>query len=92
MIGPAASVVLASSAQVKTGPGAVYGVVVTGGSDAASLILYDNTSGADPKIIGTIKAAATVSVAVSFPNGIVFGAGCYATITGTAPSITVVYA
>lgn len=91
MIGPVQSVVLSSSAAVKGGPGVVYGLILTAGADAASVVLYDNTSGATPKLIGTVKAAINTSVEVSFPNGVAFGTGCYATITGTTPDVTVLY-
>ena len=91
MLGPLASLVTASSALVKTGPGAVHGAILTAGSDAATLILYDNTSGTGTKVIGTIKAAINTTVGFSIPNGAAFSKGLYATIIGTSPEVTVVY-
>ncbi len=91
MVGPLISTVIAASALVKTGPGEVYGVILTGGSDAASVILYDNTAGSGTKAIGAIKAASGASVSFSLPNGVAFSKGLYATITGTTPEVTVVY-
>lgn len=89
MGGPYQSTVLAASALVKTGPGVVYAVTLTGGSDAASVILYDNTTGSGTQVWATVKAAAGATVHVDLPGGVVFGTGCYATITGTTPSIAV---
>lgn len=90
-MGPFSSLVTATSALVKTGPGAVHAVTLSGGSDAATLILADATSGTTPALWATIKAAANTTVTVFFPGGLGFGTGCYATITGTTPSVGVMY-
>lgn len=79
---------LAASALVKSGPGALTSLTLTGGSDAATVILSDATSGATPAII-KLSAAANVSVTANFSYPLAFSSGCYATITGTAPSVTI---
>ena len=91
MHGPFSSVVAAAGALGETGPGALYAVTLSGGSDAATLILSDAVSGATPALWATIKAAAATTVTVEFPGGLGFGTGCYATITGTTPSVGVLY-
>lgn len=91
MIGPMQSTVVQASGLIKTGPGVIYGLILSGGADAATVILYDNTAGSGTKAIGLVKAAINSTVHVSFPGGIAFGAGCYATITGTTPDVTVIF-
>jgi hypothetical protein len=83
--------VTAESALVKTGPGVLYQAVLSGGSDAATLILYDNAAGSGSQICATIKAAAGTTVTVDFGDGVVFGVGLYAALTGTTPSASVVW-
>lgn len=92
MPGPYSAVVLAASGLVKTGPGVIAAITLTGGSDAATLTLYDNVSAAAPAVWATIKAAAGATVHVDLPGCLGFGAGCYAEISGTSPSVGVLYA
>lgn len=77
-----------SSALVKTGPGLLHSVVLAGGSDAATLIVYDNTAGS-----GTIicKLAAQTGETASAVLDVAFSKGIYATLTGTTPSASVAY-
>ena len=86
--GPVGYSTIAATAAVFSKPGVIYGAALTGGSDAATVILYDNTAGSGSVIL-KLAAAAGVSVSVSIPNGVAVGLGCYATIAGTAPSVTV---
>lgn len=79
---------LAASALVKTGPGVVHSVVLTGGSDAATLVLGDEVATGGDAIV-TLGAAAGASVSAVLD--VAFGVGLYATITGTAPAVTVSY-
>jgi hypothetical protein len=79
---------LAASALIKTGPGVLHSVVLTGGSDAATLILGDEVATAGDSIIGLAAAA---GVSASAVLDVAFGVGLYATITGTAPKVTVSY-
>ena len=78
---------LAASANV--GPvdgGMVKTVTLTGGSDAATLILKYGGSGGT-QFWATIKAAINTTVSIDFGNGVVYTGQLYALITGTAPSI-----
>jgi hypothetical protein len=79
---------LAASGLIKTGPGVVHSVVLTGGSDAATLVLGDEVAtGGD----GIVSMAAGAGVSVSAVLDVAFGVGLYATITGTGPRVTVAY-
>ncbi len=72
-----------ASALIKTGPGILHGVVLAAGSDAATLILYDNTAGS-----GTIicNLAAITGTSASVVLDVAFGTGLYMALTGTSPS------
>jgi len=89
-MGPVGYTNLAASAAVKSGPGILYGLVLTGGSDAATLIVYDNTAGSGTVII-KLSAATNITVSVDLPMGVAFGVGAYAALTGTAPSASAFY-
>ena len=78
------------SAAIVSGPGRVYGAVLAAGSDAATLILYDNTAGSGTVIL-KLAAVANTSEAISIPGGVTFSTGCYAAVTGTSPSVTIFY-
>lgn len=85
-----ASTNFVASGQVKASAGIFVGCNLTGGSDAATLIVYDNTAGSGT-ILCKLAAAAGVSVTF-FPCAPVrANTGMYATLTGTAPSATVVW-
>jgi hypothetical protein len=90
MLGPAPTIELTASGAVKATPGHVLSVVLTGGSDAASVILYDAASATGTKLV-TLKVAAGASVVYCPPRSIPFGTACYAGITGTSPAIYVQY-
>lgn len=79
---------LTASALIKTGPGVVHTAVLTGGSDAATLVLGDEVATGGDSIVA-LSAAAGVSVSAVLD--VAFGVGLYATITGTAPKVTVSY-
>jgi len=79
---------LTASALIKTGPGVVHTVVLTGGSDAATLVLGDEVATGGDSIVA-LAAAAGVTVCVQLD--VAFGVGLYATITGTGPKVTVAY-
>lgn len=83
--------VLSASGQIKSQGGVLYAVTLTGGSDAATLVLYDEITGSGDQLWPTIKAGAAETVHLTFPGGLKFGVGCYATITGTAPEVGAVY-
>lgn len=77
------------SAAVKTGPGGVHTVTLTSGSDAATLILYDNTAGSGTIIVKLACTAANTTASVTLNAS--FSTGCFAALTGTTPSATVTY-
>ena len=79
---------LAASALIKTGPGVIHTVTLTGGSDAATVILGDEVATAGDSIIALAAAA---GVSASAVLDVAFGVGLYAAITGTAPKVTVSY-
>lgn len=90
MIGPVTQVEKTSSAAVKSTPGMLCGVVLTGGSDAASVIIYDNTAGSGT-ILLTLKAAANTSIIWTPAQPVSAGTGIYAALTGTSPAVDVSY-
>jgi hypothetical protein len=83
------NITLASSAAVKSGPGSVATLNLTAGADTATVILYDNTAGS-----GTVICKRSAVANTSAPEAtlhVPFSIGCYAAITGTAPSVTVTF-
>ena len=90
MLGPAEIVEKTENGAVKSNPGAVISVVLTGGSDAATLILYDNTAASGTKLV-TLKAAANTTVPYVPPRSFSFGKGCFAALTGTSPAAYIQY-
>jgi hypothetical protein len=79
---------LAASDLIKTGPGVLHSLTLTGGSDAATVVLGDEVATAGDSIVA-LAAAAGASVCAVLD--VAFGVGLYATITGTAPKVTVAY-
>lgn len=65
-------------------PAYLHSVVLTAGSDAATLLVKDDSTG-DTRL--TLKAAASTSVVwnSSSKEGVFFGTTIHATLTGTAP-------
>ena len=90
-MGPYGIKITASSALVKTGPGILHAATLTGGSDAATLILYNNIAGSGTKAYAILKAAIDTTVHVEIPGGVPFGTGLYAEITGTTPDVAVFF-
>lgn len=85
-----ASSVCTASGVVKAGPGRVVSVVLAGGADASTLILYDHASAASGTELLRLSAVAAGSAAVSFGEEAILAAtGIYAALTGTAPVATV---
>ena len=77
---------------VKTSGGALVSVLLTAGSDLATIVLHDNAAAASGVELCTIKAAANTSVVWTPTNPYVFSNGIYATVTGTSPTAAVVHA
>jgi hypothetical protein len=67
--------------------GVIRHVVLTGGSDAASVVVYNGQDNTGVKLL-TLKAAAGVSIALN-PTAIPFTNGVYVAVTGTAPEVNI---
>ena len=81
--------VLAASGLIKTGPGILHTVTLTPGADEATCIIGDEVAtGGDPLVKILAKAGGRTAHA---NIDAAFSVGLYATITGTAPSVTVTY-
>ena len=78
---------ITASTLIKTGAGTVQGFIVNSNT-SGTLKLWDNTSAATTVIINTYTFPAGSSV-VTFPAGISFYTGLYATVGGTA-DVTIV--
>ena len=79
-----------SSDIVKSGPGVLYYVTVTAGSNAISCTIYDNTAGSGNVIAWLQSPVNDIRFAV-FTPGVVFGKGLYLSITGTGGGVAVGY-
>lgn len=90
MQGPAAHSEVTADGTVKDAGGHLVSVLLTAGSDQATIILYDNTAASGTKLC-TLKAAANTTVQWSPAVPIVFSTGIHADITGTGPTVTVAY-
>lgn len=78
----AATAALTQSAQVAVRPVTLAGALLTAGSAAATLTIYDNTEGSGT-ILATLKAAANASFAWTPPAGQVASTGLYGALSGT---------
>lgn len=76
----------AADGAVKSGPGGVHSATLAAGTDAATFTLYDNTA-ASGTVICKLSAAANTTESTVI--NITFGTGCFAEVTGTAPSASV---
>lgn len=73
---------LSASAQIKSGGGTLYGVIVNSHT-AGTLKLWDSLTASGTVIMNTYTFA-TGSQVIMFPQGVSFYTGLYATIGGTA--------
>lgn len=88
-IGTTNNTTTTAAATVRTGPGILHSVIITGGADAATCTIYDNTAGSG-RVLLKLGAAIGLS-AVATGLNIAFGKGCTVALTGTTPSISVAY-
>ena len=83
---------IAENKKLKGGPGVVYGAHLAAGSGAAAtLIIYDNTTGSGEK---ELKLAAVAGGADDcFPAGVGFkcNTGIYAVISGAGAEAVILY-
>jgi hypothetical protein len=83
---------LTSSAQVKTGKCFLSAVlVITDGTNAATVILYDNTSAAGKKLWEGVVAGATQYGGRNWTFPVRVETGIYCSISGTGASAIVEY-
>lgn len=82
---------LSADGVIKNNPGALVAVVLTGGSDAATVVLYDNASAASGVVLCTLKVAANTSITFTPSRPYAASNGIYADLTGTNPEVTVVF-
>ena len=81
---------LTGSGSVKSGPGALAAVLITGGADAASVTVYDNTAGSGTKL-AEVKAAINTTASWTPVGAQACSKGLYAVITGTTPEVFITY-
>ena len=80
-----------SSGVVKASPGMLAGIVLAAGSDAATVIIYDNASAGSGTVLCKLSAVTNTSASVIFPAPVVASKGLYAAVTGTSISVSVLY-
>lgn len=75
-----------------SGDARLKSVVLTAGSDVATLTIDDSTDGAGADLLA-LKAAANTSVAwtAADPQGVLFATAIHGTLAGTGPSATIEY-
>ena len=85
------SVEKTSSGLIVSGNTRMVAIILTAGSDAASVAVDDSTDGSG-SVLATLKAATGTTQSFSIVEpGIKASTGLYATITGTSPKVYVVY-
>lgn len=75
------------SATGNVGPadgGSLFAVTLTGGTDAATLLIKEGGA-SGTQIWALICAAAATTVTVTFPRGVVYTGQLHGTLTGTSP-------
>lgn len=82
-----ASAITASS-QMKSGAGSVVGFIVSSqGAADTTIKIWDSLSATGTVLLDTMA----IGVAVYVPFPAKFTTGCYVTLAGTTPAVTVVY-
>lgn len=81
----------ASTVQVKSGAGKLYGIFVSA-SSSGTLTVYDSagSSTSDQKISDTIAVSAGTHY-LNFPEGIFFNSGLYLVLGGSSAAFTIAY-
>ncbi len=91
MPGPATHLNLTADSVIKAAAGQLVACVLTGGSAAATLTLYDNATIASGTVLAVIKAPVNTSFAWAPPTSYVAANGIFADIAGTGADATVVF-
>lgn len=76
-----------------TNPTLLFGYNVKAGTAAASISFLNGSGGTSlwSDAMKAQTAAGDVSISVMFPFPIMFGSGCYVTLSGTAATANVIY-
>lgn len=82
---------IAADGAIRAQPCTLTCVQLIGGSDAATVVIYDNPSAASGTVLAKLKVAAETSVSVSFESPVLANYGLYADVTGTAVGCIVSY-
>ena len=85
-----ASTTVAESTLIKTGATGLAAVIISAAADAATVTVYDNTAGSGT-VLAVLKAAINTTVSFCPCGPLAAARGLYATVTGTGPSVTLVY-
>jgi hypothetical protein len=88
---PLASSTNSTSGVVKPSPGMLAGALLAAGSDAATVIVYDNESEASGTVLCKLAALANTTASAVFPDPVVASKGLYAAVTGTNVSASLYY-
>ena len=72
-------------------PARIHSVVLAGGSDASSVIVYDNASAASGTVLVKLVALTGDCQVYHTPNGLQANNGIYIDVTGTGVGVTVQY-
>lgn len=79
-----------SSGDITTSSASLRGVVLTAGSDAATVAVRAGGSGGT--VILTLKAATATSEPTGYIPDVLCSGGIHVTLTGTGPTVAVIYA
>lgn len=91
MVYPTGFTTVSATGVIKAASGSLSSVTISGAGDAATVTLHDNASAGSGVVVLVVKAAAGATTHVNLSHPLVFSNGLYATVTGTAPSVTVGY-
>lgn len=80
-----------ADADITTAPTLVYGVVLTNGGGACSVILTDGSGGTDLFSLADAGTTANVQQSAMFSQPVVFSSGVSINITGTSAYCYVLY-
>jgi hypothetical protein len=81
-----------SSAAIVTGPGKVRGLMVeTDGTNAGTVIVYDNTAASGTELVKAVVAGADRNAYFPFEEGIWANTGIYLALSGTGCKAIVLY-
>lgn len=91
MIYPVGFTTVSATGVIKASAGSLTSITISGAGDAATVTLHDNASAGSGVVVHVAKAGAGATTSINLTHPLAFSNGLYATITGTAPSITVGY-